>query len=209
MNMQNQDTTLKSETLNLLKGLLVAVIFSIGFLVALIIKRKIEPAPIIYYEGIWIIVIMIALLIASSLLLAWLTSNSRTFASYIILGVLLGAAGSYAFHITIPTLLDRSISMFILALLDSNNLTMSEIQCNFVKQFVVESKAIEKRVKEQVATGNIYVKDGRLQITEQGKTLTSSWLGLADTFSVAKDFVEVKPDARCNSPDSDFGKIQQ
>jgi len=209
MNMQNQDTTLKSEIFDLLKGLLVAVIFFIGFLVALIIKRKIEPAPIIYYEGIWIIVIMIALLIASSLLLAWLTSNSRTFASYIILGVLLGAAGSYAFHITIPTLLDRSISMFILALLDSNNLTMSEIQCNFVKQFVVESKAIEKRVKEQVATGNIYVKDGRLQITEQGKTLTSSWLGLADTFSVAKDFVEVKPDARCNSPDSDFGKIQQ
>jgi glucan phosphoethanolaminetransferase (alkaline phosphatase superfamily) len=98
MNTQNQDTTLKSETLNLLKGLLVAVIFSIGFLVALIIKRKIEPAPIIYYEGIWIIVIMIALLIASSLLLAWLTSNSRTFASYIGTGSVRLSSNSLIFN---------------------------------------------------------------------------------------------------------------
>lgn len=208
MNTQNRDTTLKNEVLNLLKGLLVAIIFFIVFLAALIIKRKIEPAPIIYYEGIWIIVIMIALLVGSGLLFAWLTSSSKTFASYIILGVLLGAAGSYAFHITIPTLLDRSISMFILALLDSNNLTMSEIQCNFVKQFVVKNEAIEKRVKEQIATENIRVEDGRLQITEQGKALTSSWLGLTDAFSVTKDFVEVKPDAQCSSPDSNFGKIQ-
>ncbi len=208
MNAQNQNTTLKSEVLNLLKGLLVAGIFFIVFVATLIIKRKIYPAPIIYYEGIWIIVIMTALVVGGGLLLARLISSSKTFASYIILGVLLGAAGSYAFHITIPTLLDRSISMFILALLDSNNLTMSEIQCNFVKQFVVKSKAIEKRVKEQVATGNIRVEYGRLQITDQGKTLTSSWLGLADAFSVTKDFVEVKPSAECSSPDSNFGNIQ-
>ena len=208
MNAQNQNTTLKSEVLNLLKGLLVAVIFFIVFLATLIIKRKIYPAPIIYYEGIWIIVIMTALVVGGGLLLALLTSSSRTFASYIILGVFVGAAGSYAFHITIPTLLDRSISMFILALLDSSDLTMSEIQCNFVKQFVIKNKAIEKRVREQVATGNIRVEDGRLQITDQGKTLTSSWLGLADAFSVTKDFVEVKPDAECSSPDSNFGNIQ-
>ena len=208
MNAQNQNTTLKSEVLNLLKGLLIAVIFFIGFLATLIIKRKIYPAPIIYYEGIWIIVIITVCLVGLGLLLAWLTSKPKMFASYIVLGIFLGAAGSYAFHITIPTLLDRSISMFILALLDSSNLTMAEIQCNFVKQFVVKSKAIEKRVKEQVATENIRIEDGRLQITDQGKVLTSLWLRSADVFSITKDFVEVKPDAECSSPDSNFGNIQ-
>ena len=208
MNAQHQNTTLKSEVLNLLKGLLVAGIFFIIFVATLIIKRKIYPASIVYYEGIWIIVIMIALVVGGGLLLTLLTSSSRTFASYIILGVFVGAAGSYAFHITLPTLLDRSISMFILALLDSSDLTMSEVQCNFIKQFVIKDKAIEKRVGEQVATGNLRVEDGRLQITDQGRILTSSWSSLADAFSVTKDFVKVKPSAECSSLDSNFGRAK-
>ncbi len=208
MHTQNQNTTLKGEVLNLLKGLLVAVIFFIIFLIALIIKRKLYPAPIIYYEGIWIIIIMVALVIGSGLLFALLTSNSKTFASYIILGVFVGATGSYAFHITLPTLLDRSISMFILALLDSSDLTMSEVQCNFIRQFVIKDKAIEKRVGEQIATGNLRVEDGHLQITDQGRILTSSWLSLADAFSVTKDFVKVKPSAECSSLDSNFGRAK-
>ena len=207
--MQKQNTTtLKDEVLNLLKGLLVAVIFFIIFLIALVIKRKLYPAPIIYYEGIWIIMTMIALIIGSGLSLALLTSNSKTFASYIILGVFIGAAGSYAFHITLPTLLDRSISMFILALLDSSDLTMPEVQCNFIRQFIIKDKAIEKRVGEQIATGNLRIEDGRLQITNQGKILTSSWLNLADVFSVTKDFVKVKPNAECSSLDSNFGRAK-
>ena len=51
-----------------------------------------------------------------SFLKDFLTSRPNAFVSHIILGVLLGATGSYAsFHITLPTLLDRSISMFVLS----------------------------------------------------------------------------------------------
>ena len=72
-----------------------------------------------------------------------------------------------------------------------------ELRCNFVEQFVVKSKAIEKRVKEQVVIGNIAIEDGRMRITDRGRALTSSWIRLADIFSVSKDFVEVEHRTNC------------
>jgi hypothetical protein len=202
MNQKRRNNPFKHEFINLISGLLIASIFFVLFLTILVVKRKIYPSQIIYYEGIWIIIIMTILGIGISFLKDFLTSRPNAFVSHIILGVLLGATGSYAFHITLPTLLDRSISMFVLSSLHANNLNVPELQCNFVEQFIVKSKAIEKRVKEQVVIGNIAIEDGRMQITDRGRALTSSWIRLADIFSVSKDFVEVKPRTNCDLLDS-------
>ncbi|MFO1429593.1 MAG: hypothetical protein U1F76_05545 [Candidatus Competibacteraceae bacterium] len=208
MNSENQKNFLKSEILNLVKGLVVASIFFIVFVLILIVKRKIYPSPIIYFEGILIIVFMTILAIGFSFLIGAVTAKSKAFSSYIILGVLLGAVGSYAFHITLPTTLDRSISVFMLSLLRSKDLNVPEIQCNFVKQFVIDSKGIDRRVKEQLVTGNIIENNERFHITDRGKGLVSLWIQLVDIFSVRKDFSDVKPsNVECNFSSSNDSPV--
>jgi hypothetical protein len=197
MNHNIKNKRLKYETFNIIKGLFVALTFFVLFLVIFISKRKIYPSHIIFYEGVLIIFVMNVFVILAILFMRLLTYRLNCFVSYIILGVFLGSNISYAFHITFPSLIDRSISIFTLSLLHSNNLNMSEIQCNFMEHFVTKNKAIEKRVKEQVTSGNIIISNTGMQITDRGKALTSAWIRLADIFSVSKDFVEVRPSPTC------------
>jgi hypothetical protein len=192
------------ELRKLLRGLLATVVFGVAFVVVLVLKRKIHASTIIFYEGISIIsalgVCAVLVLVAHDRL----RPGSKQLTSHTVMGILLGMAVSYSFHITFPSLLDRSISMFVLSLLREKPLTPAEVQCNFVQQFVVKSGALDKRVKEQIATGNIDERDGRLQMTRRGRMMNSSWIEMTDAFSIRNDFVEVQPVAKCEgSADGD------
>jgi hypothetical protein len=188
---------IREELKKLVRGVLVAVAFALTFTVVLFAKRKIHASPIIFYEGIEIIAVLGVFGVLVLIALDRRRSGSRWLTSHAVMGILLGMAVSYSFHITLPSLLDRSISMFVLSLLREKPLTRPEVQCNFVQQFVVASGALDKRVMEQVATGNIDEGGGSLHMTDRGRAMDSSWIAMADAFAVRKDFVEVRPVARC------------
>jgi hypothetical protein len=77
---------------------------------------------------------------------------------------------SYSFLITIPTLLDRSISLYILATIYENEkMRKEEIDEYFISGFVLKNNATKKRLDEQILSKNIILNNEDYVITNNGK----------------------------------------
>lgn len=74
-----------------------------------------------------------------------------------------------AYFALIPTIVDRSISVFVMNELASGPKTLDELEKAFVDEFVYEGGAVPKRISEQSLSGNIVqLEDGRYQLTGSG-----------------------------------------
>ena len=146
------------------------------FLVIFIASRMIFKLEIIFYEGI-VIILGITLI---SLLFKYF-KHTHTYLTFFLF--------CYAFHITIPSLLDRSISLYILGLLHEEKIaTLSELQNYYVSGFVYHNEAIEKRLNEQVRSGNINLANGNYLLTKKGESLFYINQGLASIFNTNKNY---------------------
>jgi hypothetical protein len=75
----------------------------------------------------------------------------------------------YSFNITFPALLDRSISYYIIGVTASENgLSVVQYQEAFQRGFIINNAAIEKRLSEQIISGNINCVDGLCRLTDRG-----------------------------------------
>jgi hypothetical protein len=74
-----------------------------------------------------------------------------------------------AYFALIPTIVDRSISVFVMNELDSGPKTLDELEKAFVDDFVYKGGAVPKRISEQSLSGNIIrLEDGRYELTASG-----------------------------------------
>ena len=74
-----------------------------------------------------------------------------------------------AYFALIPTIVDRSISVFVMNELASGPKTLDELETAFVDGFVYEGGAVPKRISEQSLSGNIIqLDDGRYELTGSG-----------------------------------------
>lgn len=75
-----------------------------------------------------------------------------------------------AYFALIPTIVDRSISVFVMNELSSGPKTLDQLEKAFVDDFVYEGSAVPKRISEQSLSGNvIQLGDGRYQLTGSGR----------------------------------------
>ena len=77
----------------------------------------------------------------------------------------------YSFFITVPALLDRSISLYLLRLLEVEQSAASQHQLNtwYINGFVYHNNAVMKRLNEQVYSGNIKLVDDCYTLTDRGR----------------------------------------
>lgn len=74
-----------------------------------------------------------------------------------------------AYFALIPTIVDRSISVFVMNELASGPKTLAQLEKAFVDKFVYEGGAVPKRISEQSLSGNIIqIEDGRYELTGSG-----------------------------------------
>lgn len=74
-----------------------------------------------------------------------------------------------AYFALIPTIVDRSISVFVMNELVSGPKTLEQLEKAFVDEFVYEGGAVPKRISEQSLSGNIIqLDDGRYELTGSG-----------------------------------------
>lgn len=74
-----------------------------------------------------------------------------------------------AYFALIPTIVDRSISVFVMNELATGPKTLDELEKAFVAGFVYEGGAVPKRISEQSLSGNIIqLEDGRYELTGSG-----------------------------------------
>jgi len=77
----------------------------------------------------------------------------------------------YSFHITIPTLVDRSISIYLLNLLDTEGgpVSINNLQDKFLAGYVGGYSVVCRRMFEQVQSGNVTHQASTYTLTARGK----------------------------------------
>jgi hypothetical protein len=83
--------------------------------------------------------------------------------------VLLG----YGFAISVPTVLDRSLSFYILEKLDQRGggIRESAFADVFTKEYMKEDRLVDVRLTEQLQSGTIVIKNGCVLLTDRGRHL--------------------------------------
>jgi hypothetical protein len=151
------------------------------FLIIFILLRNVTPDGIIFYQGMRVIEILAVLLflfyIAKNKQLDYLTDKlTIIFASSIL---------SYSFLMTLPVVLDRSITLhFLNHLYQSERDDLSGIQKNYVENFVYKHQAIEKRVKEQLEINNIKIEKNQISLTPKGIFMNKTFDFLCEVFKI-------------------------
>ena len=154
------------------KGLIASGIFLILLCVFYIAHVKIFRVNVVFYAAIFDG--LLASLVAIGVLF-----KIRYFSLYNVFEkVQMGAIwilASYAFAISVPTVIDRSLSFYILEKLHQRGggIWLSSFEEVFTEEYVKEYRLVDVRLTEQQSSGTIVIKDGCVKLTERGKYLAS------------------------------------
>ena len=152
----------------------VSVVWSVAksllvFLVAFVAIRHAQPTGIMLYQGVVVGVFV-------SLIQFFLERRRVPGTGEAAKNALLTFLLIYSFVFTIPTTVDRSYSVKLLAALgqSTTGLTRDEINDLFVHWLVGEG-GVDKRLREQTSTGSIRANDSRYSLTRMGRFLNASF----------------------------------
>jgi hypothetical protein len=89
------------------------------------------------------------------------------------------ALAGYALAISVPTVLDRSLSFYILEKLQQRGggIRYSAFENVFTQEYVKEHRLVDVRLTEQLQSGTIVITDGCVRLTSKGDALArfSRW----------------------------------
>jgi hypothetical protein len=81
----------------------------------------------------------------------------------------------YAFAISIPTVIDRSLSFYILEKLQQRGggIKINNFEQVFTQEYVKEHRLVDVRLTEQLESGTIEIKNGCVILTVKGSNIAS------------------------------------
>jgi hypothetical protein len=112
---------------------------------------------------------------------------------YIILLTLISV--NLLFFTHVPVTAERSISIFLLGQMNTNAdkiITKENLSQAFSEEYMGIDDGIEKRIHEQLVSGNIAQKGSGYQLTTRGKLLMKMYMVVADVFGIDKRIVAPK-----------------
>ncbi len=82
----------------------------------------------------------------------------------------------YAFAISVPTVLDRSLSFYILEKLQQRGggIRLDAFESVFTQEYVKEHRLVDVRLTEQMQSGTIRIENGCVLLTPKGDALASA-----------------------------------
>lgn len=175
------------------KNTLILFIFhSIFFIVGTVIFILLFHTPlfkntILFYRG--IIFLLLSCTIITPILLLFRKKSSNRVWTYkdIVLSLVLIFNLNLIFFTHLPVTADRSVSVFMLGYLNNNSsksLTSQQITNFFTNKYLYEYGAMNKRLNEQIESGNIMQVENGYQITKQGQFLMKVYHLIANIFAV-------------------------
>lgn len=84
--------------------------------------------------------------------------------------------GGYAFAISVPTVIDRSLSFYILEKIDQRGggIEQSAFETIFKEEYMVEHQLVDIRLTEQFESGTIILDNGCVKLTPRGETIAQA-----------------------------------
>ena len=156
--------------------LLALVLFTAAYVVLLaavyLVHINFFSVQVIFYSA--VMDALIAAGLTAVLMLAFRARLNFT-ATEVLLLLLVWVLGGYAFAISGPTVLDRSLSFYILEKLQQRGggIRQDAMERVFVEEYMPEFRLIDVRLTEQLESGTIEIVDGCVRLTERGKRLAT------------------------------------
>lgn len=155
-----------------IKALLASVFFVVCLLAVYYLHMRYGKVDVVLYSA--MSCAAVAAVIAGSLVVA-----SRYFAEFTRLEKLqlfiIWILAGYAFAISVPTVIDRSLSFYLLEKLQQRGggIRQDRFQDVFVKEYMVEHRLVDVRLTEQLESGTITIDQGCVLLTPRGHHLAN------------------------------------
>jgi hypothetical protein len=159
------------------------VITLIAFCCYAVVLHIVGGGSLAYYRGILIVSIIFALSIITLLVVK---NNFPGNFPALCLAVIL----VYSFHVTVPVILDRSISIQIIGSLKNKPANIDDLNKSFLKGYVDGYSTTCRRLNEQVATGNVVIENGVAKLTKKGLMMQRIFNGLAEFLKVEDHYIK-------------------
>jgi len=147
--------------------------FGLLLLATYYIHVRFFKVGVVFYSALFdaVIASVMALIIVNSL--KWF----RGFTAFeklqlLLIWLLLG----YSFAISVPTVIDRSLSFYILEKLQQRGggIKLADFDQVFTQEYVKEHRLLDVRLTEQQQSGTVIIKEGCVKLTAWGQTLATS-----------------------------------
>lgn len=156
-----------------LKLLGATALFGVLLLVVYVIHVRYVPVNVVFYSAILDDVLATGLTLLLLAALGWLRSFSRfEIAQMVCIWLLLG----YSFAISVPTVIDRSLSFYILEKLQQRGggIKLDAFDQVFTQEYVKEHRLMDVRLTEQQQSGTIVIRNGCVLLTDWGQTIATT-----------------------------------
>jgi hypothetical protein len=155
-----------------LKAALASLLFVACLLPIYYLRMRFGKVDVVFYSTIGSAVIAAGL--AGSMLYLLRYFNVLSGLEKLQLMVIWLLAG-YAFAISVPTLIDRSLSFYLLEKLQQRGggILQTRFQDVFVHEYLVEHRLVDVRLTEQLASGTIRIEGGCVLLTPRGAKLAT------------------------------------
>ncbi|MBC7657941.1 MAG: hypothetical protein H7147_12330 [Frankiaceae bacterium] len=155
-----------------LKSLLATLLFVACLLIAYVLRMRFGEVNVVFYSTLGCAAL--AVLLAGAML--YLSRGFSAFSALekfqlLVIWLLVG----YAFAISVPTVIDRSLSFYLLEKLQQRGggIRQDRFQDVFVKEYMVEHRLVDVRLTEQLESGTIEINQGCVRLTPRGERLAS------------------------------------
>ena len=156
-----------------LKFVILMLVFVIALAAIYVIHSWFFKVDVVFYSAIadGVLASVVTLIIA--LTIKWFKDFTlfEKLQSFIIC-LLLG----YGFAISVPTVIDRSLSMYILEKLQQRGggIQLAAFESVFKDEYMKEHRLVDIRLTEQQQSGTIVIENGCVKLTEWGQFVASS-----------------------------------
>lgn len=167
---------------------------ALGFLlyIALIRSTLLSNISILFYRGIMVAAIAAVLMLVAGVLLR---RHVRLDRPTLVGAIALSLSCNLCFLITFPVTFDRSITMFLLARIEREDgrLDNASLEKLYIREYLQDMRQIDRRVEEQLLSGNIRIDHGHIRITPQGRHLLAGGRTIGRWFGADPRFVTAPP----------------
>lgn len=147
------------------------------FCLFLAVKRNLNPG-ILFYEGIYSLIISSIIIYSFFYLFSAREINKLLNKLYL---VLISFLIILNFHVAVITIVDRSISIFMINNLKNGTQDLEILKKEFIEKF--SSEAIDKRIYEQLEIGNVEIVDNKILLTPKGERFYRTFLFIQNIFN--------------------------
>jgi hypothetical protein len=156
-----------------LKLLIATAVYVLLLLVIYILHVRYVPVNVVFYSA--ILDAVLATILAATLIatVRWFRVFTRFETLQLCcIWLLLG----YSFAISVPTVIDRSLSFYILEKLQQRGggIKLDAFDQVFTQEYVKEHRLVDVRLTEQQQSGTVEIKEGCVKLTAWGQTIASS-----------------------------------